>query len=42
MRLKFITVALIAAAAIHYSMGLGNGASLRVPYSAISGAMSSL
>ena len=42
MRLKFITVALIAAAAIHCSVGLGKGAPLRVAYSAISGAMSSL
>jgi NitT/TauT family transport system substrate-binding protein len=42
MRLKFIKVALIAAAAIHCSMGLGNGTSMRVAYSAISGAMSSL
>ena len=42
MRLKFIKVALVAAAAIHCSVGLGNGATLRIAYSAISGAMSSL
>jgi len=42
MRLKFIEVSLIAAVAIHCSVGLGNGAPLRVAYSAISGAMSSL
>lgn len=42
MRLKFIKVALVAAAAIHGSVGLGNGATLRIAYSAISGAMSSL
>ena len=42
MRLKFIKVALVVAAAIHCSVGLGNGAPLRVAYSAISGAMSSL
>jgi len=42
MRLKFIKVALAALMAIHCSVGLGNGAPLRVAYSAISGAMSSL
>lgn len=42
MRLKFIKVALVAAAVIHGSVGLGNGATLRIAYSAISGAMSSL
>ena len=42
MRLKFIKVALVAAAAIHCSVGLGKGATLRIAYSAISGAMSSL
>jgi ABC-type nitrate/sulfonate/bicarbonate transport system substrate-binding protein len=42
MRLKFIKVSLVALAAIHCTVGLGNGAPLRVAYSAISGAMSSL
>ncbi|HEY7554315.1 MAG TPA: ABC transporter substrate-binding protein [Candidatus Binatia bacterium] len=42
MRLKFIKVSLVALAAIHCMVELGNGAPLRVAYSAISGAMSSL
>ena len=42
MRIKLIKVSLFALAAIHCAVGSGNGAPLRVAYSAISGAMSSL